>query len=445
MAKTLWEKIKENALSYSGTVLFTGLSFLSSCTSEDPEQIIPPSQPILENKLVLNEAENVNLGNTFITTPAGYTPIPEEILKFSAYDPKSRTLFFETQNKSITYTITHDNTGKANLNIRGIPRPIQINPNNTLRIDLNADQARIANKTVLEDILVHDLQHELQNLDFFMVNSNEQFNLYQFTGTADITPTTKEVYFFNITEGVNKTITITQDKLGEYINNGAELNGQIRRIEAKPSGNIKISGQYGEELERIINSNPITNEGARIKQGEKFIVADEPAGSPTAQIFEFTSIVPGNYAVFNKITNGTPQTIQVNFTAGQGYLVNSGSSYLVQENSDMTVSIDLDASGNISENKETLAGKLTREENREITQGQDYFVVEESGKPTPYSISNIDTTNHTVDFLNHSTSTTTTEAYDSATKKGIFLSKYAFEANDLGYVKMDLNGDGKIE
>jgi len=401
----------------------------------------------LEQRLVLNEGKNIRLGNTFITTPQGYTAIPEEILKYTARHTDSKTLVFETQDKSVKYTISYDDKAKANLIIRGISRPIKVNKNGSLRIDLNADQARIANRTVLEDQLITDFEHEITDFDYFIAKSETQFSLYQYLGAVTLNPTQKEISFMNITKDLLESLILNEDKLGEYINNGVSLNDQEYeyRVELNPIGNIKISGIYGAELERIINSDPITNEGTRIKQGEKFIISDKPAGSPTAQIFEYTSIVPGNYAVFNKVTNGTPQTIQVSFTSGEGYLLNSGSSYLVKENNDQTISIDLDASGTISKNKETLTGKLVTEENREIIQGQDYFIINESGKPVPYSISSIDTTNHKVEFKNHSTSATITETYDSITKKGNLNSEYIFQVDETGSIKLDMNKDGKIE
>lgn len=420
----------------------------SGCSSQEDETA-PAPQQTLESKIILNEGEDVKLGNTFFMQREIAT------LQYIAHDPQNRTLRFAKPGarpeeiRDLTYDANNNTAIFASY---GYVHAIKVNPDGSLQVDLDADNIISKNSTFFKDRLVVDTHTKIAVDDFFIIKTKDGFVPYKFDKLSYY-GTEAEIDFENYNRNDVYTYNIQGDN-GQY-KREIVLNGTSISVTLDSTTNeVTLSSLDGQNLECLLDRTIVANEGRSIKPGEHFLIDTMDSPSPKGEVWKYVGKNPADSALeFRKFGPAGFETQEAVLSNGEATLLTGGFSYKVRMNSDQTVNIDLDKSGSIGKNELPLLDRFVFNEKRPVA-GGDVFVLENTAQTeqfhSAYRLQNIDTVNKVVYFTNLNNNVAVECSYSATdgnsgtlVSSGISHNFTVTEADNT--IQIDMNGNGKIE
>ncbi len=446
---------KISFIKYAATAATLALASLvgtlfSGCSDHWPaSQPIPPTQPTLEQRIILNEGEDVRLGDTFF--------IQREVatLQYIAHDPQNRTLRFvkpgarPEEIRDLTYDADNNTAIFASY---GYVHAIKVNPDGSLQVDLDADNIISKNSTFFKDRLVVDMHTKIAVDDFFIIKTKDGLVPYKFDKVSYY-GTEAEIDFENYNRNDVYSYNIQGDN-GQY-KREIIFNGTSILVALDSTTNeVTLSSFDGQNLECLLDRTIVANEGRSIKPGEHFLIDTMDSPSPKGEVWKYVGKNPADSILnFRKFGPAGFETQEITLSNGEATLLASGFSYKIKMNSDQTVNIDLDKSGFIRKNEVPLLDRFVFNEKRPVA-GGDVFVLENTAQTeqfhAAYRLQNIDTVNKVVYFTNlnlpqsvECSYSTTDGNSGTLVSSGISHNFTVTEADNT--IQIDMNGDGKIE
>ena len=431
-------------------------AILPGCSSQEDENT-PAPQQTLENKIILNEGEDVRLGDSFFINSGFW---PQEALKYVEMDEANKTLKFikPGTNPVFTREITYTG-GFGTLVINGKTHGVHVNENGSLKVDLDANAVVSNNSTTYRQNTVVDTHAKLITGDYFFIkNADGDFMPYQCGGQSWGDPQRREVILTDLHNWVDRHYLLQDDGTGNF-QKEIDFNGtKILVSGVLNSEEFTVSSFDGKNLECLLTGTIVANEGRSIKPGEHFIIDTMDSPAPKGEVWKYLGDVSGDSnAVLRFRKYGASgfeyQDAVVVRSVGEGTILTSGFAYRVRLNADNSVNIDLDKSGSIGKNEVPLLDRLVFNEKRPVA-GGDVFVLENATETeqfhSAYRLQNIDTLNKVVYFTNLNLPQSVECSYSTAdgssgtlVSSGISHSFTVSEADNT--IQIDMNGDGKIE
>ncbi|MCX6708264.1 MAG: hypothetical protein NTW67_01255 [Candidatus Woesearchaeota archaeon] len=453
--KNIGKIILDEARYYVGGAVIAGLSLLPmACSSEDTEPLPPAQQPTLEQRIILNEGDDVKLGDNFFI---GSLSWPQETLKYVGRDEANKTLKFTKPGTSFTREITYDD-GFGTLVVNGQTHGVHVNDDGSLRIDMDASNTVSNNSThayFRQNLIVDNKAKIITGDYFFIKNADGDFMPYQVGGQGWGDPQRREVIFADLHNLVDRHYFLQDDGAGNF-QREIDFNGtKILVSGVLDSEEITVSSFDGKSLECLLTGTIVANEGRSIKPNEHFLIDTMDSPTPKGEVWKYIGDVSGDSNAvlrFRKCaaTGFEYQDVVVVRSVGEGTILTSGFAYRVRLNADNSVNIDLDKSGSIEKNEIPLLDRLVFNEKRDIA-GGDVFVLENATETeqfhSAYSLQLIDTVNKRIMVTNRNQGTIGEYSFSDEGDGTIVSSgiSHSFKVTSPTTIQIDMNGDGKIE
>lgn len=437
-----------------GEIIVAGLSLLPIACSEDQSVVLPvPEQPNLEQRLILNEGEDVNLGDTFFINSMFW---PQEVLKFVENDTANKTLKFIKPGTVPEFTreITYDSTGFGTLIINGKSHGVHVNPNGSLRVDLDANAYFSNNSTTYPQSTIVDKHAKIVGGNYFFIkNKDGNFMPYMYSGASWGAGAPREVIFADVHNWLDRHYYLEDDGNGN-LTKEIDFNGtKILVSGTETSDEITLSGFDDKGLDCLIRGTIVANEGRSIKPGEHFLIDTMDSPSSKGEVWKYLGKDPvaESSLKFRKYGSLGFENQDITISNEEGMLMASGFAYRVRHNADDSINVDLDKSGSIGKNEVPLLNMLVFNETRDVL-GGDVFVLQNHGETedfhSAYRLQLIDKINKRIYVTNLNTGVEA-ECSFSDEGDGTIVSAgiaHPFKISPDDYLmQIDLNGDGKIE